>query len=67
MSEKAKEDNENDPKKTFDKRAEERKSRFKKELEESTVSRSNLVLREFEIHNVRKKVLLCCCSQDRLR
>ena len=52
MSEKPKEDNENDPKKTFEKRAEERKARFKKELEESTVSRSHLVLREFEIHNV---------------
>jgi len=59
MSEKPKEDSENDPKKTFEKRAEERKARYKKELEESTVSRSNLVLREFEIHNVSLKEQSC--------
>ena len=60
MSENRKELNENDPKKTFVKRAEERKARYKKDLEESTVSRSTLVLREFEIHNVSKRSLFNC-------
>jgi hypothetical protein len=60
MSDKSKED-EKDPKKTFEKRAEERKIRYKKELEESSVSRSTLVLREFEIHNVSKgKTYIVC-------